>query len=111
VQAASVFTRALFSAPPGSSGAVLARRCQHLVTPAYLVQLASSPGAPALATVALPVVVTGVSASLDDWSPGEAGVAVGVSLHAGTTGPPSFMGLDVHLVAVRGAWLVDGMQL
>jgi hypothetical protein len=76
-----------------------------------LVQLGASPGAPALSGNAMPVVVAGVAATVDDWAPGAAGVALGISLHAGANGPPAFLAMDVHLVVESGAWRVNAMEI
>jgi hypothetical protein len=108
-QTAADFARDLLSAPPGGSSA--ATRCAALITPAFEAWLADTPGAPVLAGAAAPVVVTGVVATVDDWAPGSVSVALGLSLHAGTNGPPSFLAMDVHLVDVAGHWLVTGMEL
>ena len=108
-QTAALFARDLMTAPPGGSSG--AARCAALITPAFGAWLTNTPGAPVLAGAAAPVVVTGVVATVDDWAPGAASVAVGLSLHAGTTGPPAFLGMDVHLVEVAGHWLVGGMEL
>ena len=106
---ATQFVRTLLSAPPG--GPDVAARCAALVTPSLRATLAVAPGAPALAAAAQPVVVTGVVATIDDWAPGKAGVALGVSVRAGADGPPALLAVDVRVVLVAGRWLVGGIQL
>jgi hypothetical protein len=107
---ASTFARALLASVPGAPRSV-GQRCAGLATPWFLAWLATSPGAPVLALAAQPVVVTGVETTIDDWGPGEVGVALGISLHAATEGPPAFLSMDLHLVLQSRSWLVDGIEL
>ena len=108
-ETASSFVRSLLSVRPGAPFA--AARCAALVTPSFWASLSVAPGAPALAGAAQPVVVTAVAATIDNWAPGEAGVALGVSVRAGAAGPPALLAIDVQVVLVAGRWLVSGMEL
>jgi len=110
--AAVAFAEAFVLSPPGAPGQVVAARCAALVTPGFEARLASSPGAPVLRGLAAPVSVVSVSAVIEDWEAGGAGVDVGMSLRVGSGDAPSFLGLGIHVVAADGRpWLVDGLEL
>lgn len=107
---AVAFAETLITPVPGTPPSATASRFRQLVTPSLAARLVASPGAPALAGAGSKRSIVSAAATIDDWAPPGAGVAVTLSIRSGTAAP-AVLGLDLHEVDTAGRWQVDEVDL